>query len=112
MTRRCSRPSTNRRYLGQYDSMRLLNKIAAGITKRYHDDGYVLAIAYLPPQDVTDGTVTIKVAEGAIDAVTTQGAYRDSSVTPRPSLRASRPRSHSTSMRWNVTCFCSVTWPV
>ena len=60
-------------YLHQYLSVRKLYELAAGITKRYHDDGYVLSKAVVPPQDLTDGRVKIEVVEGYIDQVQTQG---------------------------------------
>ncbi len=43
-----------------------LNEGAARITAFYHQRGYILARAYLPPQEIKDGTVTIKVLEGHI----------------------------------------------
>jgi len=41
-----------------------LRGIAASITEHYRSHGYVLAYAYLPPQDIVDGSVTIAVVEG------------------------------------------------
>ncbi len=41
-----------------------LRAMAAKITNYYNQAGYFVAQAYLPPQDVTDGTVTIAVIEG------------------------------------------------
>jgi hemolysin activation/secretion protein len=41
-----------------------LRAVAARIENIYHQDGYILAQAYLPAQDVDDGVVTITVMEG------------------------------------------------
>jgi hemolysin activation/secretion protein len=41
-----------------------LRTMAARITSFYNDRGYFVAHAYLPAQDISDGTVTIVVAEG------------------------------------------------
>ena len=45
-------------------SMGDLLRMAARIADRYHRDGYLLAQAYLPAQDIKDGAVTIAVLEG------------------------------------------------
>ena len=41
-----------------------LRALAAKITNFYNQAGFFVAQAYLPPQDITDGTVTISVIEG------------------------------------------------
>lgn len=41
-----------------------LSRMTATIADRYHRDGYLLAQAYLPAQDIKDGVVTIAVLEG------------------------------------------------
>ena len=41
-----------------------LRGIAAKITERYRSNGYFVAQAYLPAQEIKDGVVTIAVAEG------------------------------------------------
>jgi len=46
-----------------------LRNAAAHITGFYNSHGYVLAQAYLPAQDVVDGTVTIAVVEGRYGAI-------------------------------------------
>ena len=43
--------------------------IAQRITQYYRDDGYVLASAYLPPQGIKDGIVTIQIVEGYVGEV-------------------------------------------
>lgn len=46
-----------------------LRNAAARITRFYNSRGYVLAQAYLPAQDVVEGTVTIAVVEGRYGAI-------------------------------------------
>ncbi|WP_229509199.1 ShlB/FhaC/HecB family hemolysin secretion/activation protein [Massilia sp. CCM 8734] len=45
-------------------SMPELLRMAATITAHYHRDGYLLAQAFLPAQDITNGIVTMAVLEG------------------------------------------------
>ena len=52
--------------LGGQRSLRQLNAGARRITAYYRAQGFVVARAYLPAQDVTDGVVTIAVVEGRI----------------------------------------------
>jgi len=47
-----------------------LRVMAAKITDHYHRNGYFLAQAYLPAQDIQDGAVTIVVLEGQYGNVT------------------------------------------
>lgn len=46
---------------------------AERVTDHYRDQGYILARAVVPPQDVTDGQLVIQIAEGFIDAVDHRG---------------------------------------
>ena len=68
-------------YIGMRIPLSKLYEFTGAITQRYHDDGYALSWAILPPQTLSDGHVTIRVVEGYINQVTTQGSYRDSYVT-------------------------------
>jgi hemolysin activation/secretion protein len=47
-----------------------LRGMAAKITERYRSDGYFVAQAYLPAQDILNGAVTIAVTEGQYGQVT------------------------------------------
>ncbi|SHI01127.1 ShlB/FhaC/HecB family hemolysin secretion/activation protein [Pollutimonas bauzanensis] len=49
---------------GRELSLADLRGMAAKITDHYHKDGYFLAQAYLPAQDIKNGAVTIAVLEG------------------------------------------------
>ena len=51
--------------------------IAARITDLYHNAGYVLSQAVVPPQDVDDGVLKIRVVEGFIGDVTIHGDLTD-----------------------------------
>lgn len=56
-------------YLGKDISLDVIWRIAGAITERYRAQGYFLSRAYVPPQQIEDGAVTIKVAEGYIGEV-------------------------------------------
>jgi hemolysin activation/secretion protein/outer membrane protein OmpA-like peptidoglycan-associated protein len=43
-----------------------LNEGAARITAYYHERGYIVSRAYIPPQEIKDGALTISVQEGRI----------------------------------------------
>lgn len=53
-----------------------LRAATARITKFYQDRGYLLARAYLPPQDIVDGVVQIAIQEGVYDGVTLNNQTR------------------------------------
>ena len=68
-------------YVHQYMSVQKLYELTETVTQRYHNDGYALSRAVIPPQDLTDGRVRIQVVEGYIDAIETAGTYRESALT-------------------------------
>lgn len=47
-----------------------LRGMASKITEHYRSAGYFVALAYLPAQDISDGVVTIAVAEGQYGKIT------------------------------------------
>lgn len=53
-----------------------LLRMAAAITERYHRDGYLLAQAFLPPQDIKNGAVTISVMEGQYGKIEVRNTSR------------------------------------
>jgi hemolysin activation/secretion protein len=61
------------RYLGKTVSQADLVAIARAISDRYRDAGYHLTRAIVPPQDIKDGRVRIKVIEGRITDVVIKG---------------------------------------
>jgi hemolysin activation/secretion protein len=51
-----------------------LYKVTDEITRLYRDDGYILAQAILPPQDLTDGNVKIRVVEPYVARIEESGS--------------------------------------
>lgn len=47
--------------------------IANALTAKYRNDGYILAVAVVPPQRIKGGSVTIQIVEGFIDNVVVEG---------------------------------------
>lgn len=64
-----------KKHIGKTVSMKQLFDIASDITKAYHNKGYILSKAILPPQEVESGVVTISLIEGYISRVRTEGSY-------------------------------------
>jgi len=56
-------------YKGKPLSLGELKQAVQKITGYYHEHGYFLAYAYLPPQAIKDGVVQITVLEGKLDKV-------------------------------------------
>ena len=54
--------------IGAERSLSQLNAAARRITAYYRSQGFAVARAYLPAQDITDGAVTISVIEGRISS--------------------------------------------
>lgn len=54
--------------VGAEQSLSQLNAAARRITAYYRRQGFAVARAYLPAQDITDGAVTIRVIEGRISS--------------------------------------------
>jgi hemolysin activation/secretion protein len=69
--------------IGQPQSVAQLNNAARRITNYYRAQGYAVARAYLPAQDITDGQVTISIIEGRIDnyRIRNQSRLPDASAT-------------------------------
>jgi hemolysin activation/secretion protein len=53
---------------------RALAALAEDITALYYDAGYTLSRAYIPPQDIEAGVITVRIAEGYIERVVFEGA--------------------------------------
>lgn len=54
-------------------SFREMQKIAELITEFYRNNGYITSRAYLPPQDLTQGTLEIRVLEGKMGDLEIRG---------------------------------------
>jgi hemolysin activation/secretion protein len=61
---------------GREMSLSELRAMAAAITRYYNRNGYFVAQAYLPAQDIKDGTVTIAVVEGRYGKVVLRNKSR------------------------------------
>ena len=61
---------------GQTLNLGYLEELAAVITKRYQDHGYLLSRAYIPAQTLSDGTVRIAVLEVRYGAVSLSNSSR------------------------------------
>lgn len=64
---------TYKSFLGKTVSQADLVTIAGGMTDLYRASGYSLSRAIIPPQDIKNGHVRVKVIEGYISAVTLKG---------------------------------------
>lgn len=63
---------------GQNITVAELYDLVNKITATYRNDGYVLAKAILPPQEITEGHVKIRVVEGRLSNVRLEGERTDS----------------------------------
>lgn len=91
--------------IGKTISLLDARQIAQKITKRYHNDGYVLSQAVVPPQDVTSGTLKIRVVEGYVGAISVAGELRAESERSRleaygEAIKAERPANVHTMERY------------
>ncbi|TCM14357.1 hemolysin activation/secretion protein [Novosphingobium sp. PhB165] len=64
--------------IGREVALSDLYALAEKITARYRRDGYLLALAVVEPQDISDGRISLRVVEGFIDKVEFSGT------PPRP----------------------------
>ncbi len=62
--------------LGRLIEVDELRMIADAITAYYHQKGYILTRAYLPPQTISGGTAVIAIAEGRLGRVIVKGNER------------------------------------
>jgi hemolysin activation/secretion protein len=72
-----------RPYEGRELSFAQLQQVVLELTRLYRGEGYLLAQAYLPAQDIADGVVTIQVLEGRVAELR---------ISPQGHLRAAMPR--------------------
>ena len=61
------------KYLGQEVSLATIYQIAADLTVKYRNDGYIVTKATIPAQRIRNGVVRIVVVEGFIDEVEIEG---------------------------------------
>lgn len=63
-------------YRDRQVSFNELLQLRSDITDRYVDAGYLTSGAFIPPQTVVDGTVTIQVVEGTLEDIVVNGTRR------------------------------------
>ncbi|AOY80405.1 ShlB/FhaC/HecB family hemolysin secretion/activation protein [Moorena producens JHB] len=63
-------------FLNQLISFPALFKIRSEITELYDKEGYVNSGAYIPPQQLEDGVVTIEIIEGELEDIIVKGLSR------------------------------------
>jgi len=68
---------------GQTVSLQVLYDMAEKITQRYRRDGFLVAQAYVPAQEIKDGVVTIDVLEGAYGLISLNNTSTLDSQVPR-----------------------------
>lgn len=61
-------------YVDKTINMVKIQQISQQITKRYHENGYFLSRAYIPKQEIENGSVTLKIVEGFISEIEVDGA--------------------------------------
>ncbi|WP_457621630.1 ShlB/FhaC/HecB family hemolysin secretion/activation protein [Persephonella sp.] len=64
-----------RPYKNKYLSLQELKKLTDTITEKYIQKGYITSKAYIPPQNVNDGIIIIKIFEGKIGEIRTEGEF-------------------------------------
>lgn len=79
--------------IGKEITLARIYAIAAELTARYRNDGYILSQLVVPAQSVKDGVVTLRAVEGYIHHVTIQGNTSSAALikTYTESLKAVRP---------------------
>lgn len=63
-------------YIGKEVNSLVLREIRKVLTREYVERGYLTSGAYLPPQDLTDGSIEIKIIEGKLSEVQILGLER------------------------------------
>lgn len=63
------RAKTTKKYRGKCLSLQELNEVLRDVTNWYIDEGFVTTRAYLPEQDLSDGSLTVTVIEGRVASV-------------------------------------------
>jgi len=67
-------------YIGTTITLDVAYIMAGAITERYRNAGYFLSLAYIPPQKINGGIITIKVVEGYVGSVILDGETAEESV--------------------------------
>jgi hemolysin activation/secretion protein len=88
--------------IGKDASLRTLNEIAAKITAKYRNAGYILSRAVVPPQRIANGVVTISIVEGHVNQVIFEGDSANSPLLTEfaEKIRNAKPLNASTLERY------------
>ncbi|MFJ4456937.1 ShlB/FhaC/HecB family hemolysin secretion/activation protein [Pseudomonas sp. NPDC089392] len=89
--------------IGRQTTLGELQQYTARLTQRYQQEGYLLSYAYLPPQDVAEGRVTVVLVEGYIHDYRIDGDIgpaRDYLQQLLVQLEAERPLTRETLERY------------
>ena len=62
-----------KKFMGKEDSMKEIYEMCQAVQAKYAERGYFLARAYVPPQEITDHTLTIEIIEGTLGKVSVIG---------------------------------------
>ncbi len=82
-------------YLGREISGNDIFALAQALTVRYRNDGYFLSVVIVPPQSLTEGTLTLRAIEGYVAGVHIEGDPRMRAQLEEiaAKIQASRPLS-------------------
>jgi hemolysin activation/secretion protein len=69
--------------LGKEVSLASLYEIAEKITNHYRKEGYVLAAAFIPEQELRNGLIKIKIVEGYISKINLEGDFERTKIIDR-----------------------------
>ncbi len=69
--------------LGKEISLATLYEIAEKITNHYRKEGYVLASAFIPAQELRNGLIKIKIVEGYISKINLEGDFDQNKIIDR-----------------------------
>ena len=87
--------------IGTKVNLQTVNGLAAKITARYRNAGYILSRAVVPPQSIKGGVVKIKIVEGYINNVTVEGVENSALINGYiEKLRNARPLNTATLERY------------
>lgn len=67
--------------LGKQVSLQQIYDLAAAVTRRYRESGYMLSYTYVPDQEIENGAIRLKVVEGFIGSVSIEGKDPDIALT-------------------------------
>jgi hemolysin activation/secretion protein len=67
--------------IGQKVSLAAIYQLAAEVTQHYRQAGYLLSYAYVPNQEIADGSITLGVVEGSVERVVVEGDDPNAAIT-------------------------------